>query len=299
MKRLFMAALIVTLVFSTGSMAALASTFSARVYSDRVHVNMSSSLTQNITSLFHRSFGVTASSLSDASRAIEQQVKVKLPQAFVKDLSIQCAFANTTIETIVNFDVLSTASKREDIIIANFTWRALEIFDDLVADGVNYNQVGKAYFRAAIPRYANMTGTRFYENRTIQVTHYRASDLAGNITMLKFKPLGVPLSKWDMAYNITTAETTYKLRVGRIVDLVAKRETNSSATSFGIGMDLTAEIIAPGFATLKGEAVVSETHVGFVQLSMLGVIIIPLAILIATNLAEKRRVRFRAEGRHR
>jgi hypothetical protein len=298
MKKMLTTAFLVALVLSTGSTATFASTFSAKVYSDRVHANISVSLTQNITSLFHRSFAVSGVSLTDASRAIEQQVKTKSPQASLKDVSIQCTFTNTTIESIVEFDVLSVA-KREDMIIANFTWRALEVLDDLVAEGVNYNQVGKAYFRVVIPRYENMTGVRFYENRTVQVTHYRASDLAGNITMLRFRALGVPLSRWDMTYNITTAETTYKLRVGRIVDLVAKRETNSSATSFGIWMELTGEIVAPGFATLRGEAVVSEAQVGLVQLSIFGAVTIPLVTLIVAHLTEKRRVRLRAEGRRR
>jgi len=298
MKMMLTAAFLVAMIVSTGSTVTSASTFSAKIHPDRVHASISVNLTQNITSLFHRSFAVSGDSLGHASRTIEQQVKARSPQTSLKDLSIQCTFTNTTIESIIKFDVLSV-TKREDMIIANFTWRALEVLDDLVAEGVNYNQVGKAYFRPVIPRYENMTGVRFYENRTVQVTHYRASDLAGNITMLRFRPLSVPLSKWDMIYNITTAETAYMLKVGRIVDLVARREINSSVASFGIWMELTGEIIAPGFATLRGEAVVSEAQVGLAQLSILAAVIMPLVTLIVAHLAERRRVRLRAEGRRR
>lgn len=299
MKRLLIVLLLAILVASGSFFPVFSSTFSARVESDRVHVKISSSLTQNITSLFEKTITVSARSLSEAADVIEQQIRAKSPQASLKDLSIQCVFTNTTIAIHVEFDVLSVVSKREEVVAANFTWRAFSVLFDLETEKVHYNLVGKTYFLPAIPRYQNMTRTRFYENRTLPTTLYRALDIAGNVTMLRFNVLGQPLFGWEMTYDVAKVETTYRLKAGRVLDLAAGRELNASTTWFGIWMDLTGEITISGYAGLRGETIVSETQIGPSQVLMLMAVLIPLLAMITVHLVEEKRTKARAEARHR
>jgi len=299
MKRTLIVALLVAFMICENVAAAFASTFSARIERDRVHVKISSSLSQNITSLFEKKISLSGDSLTNATRAFEKQIKARSPEAYIKDFSVHCTFTNNTIEVAVQFDVLGVVSRKEEVVAANLTWRAFNILDDLSAENVSYNLVGKAYFRGAIPRYENMTETRFYEDRMLPVTVYRAKDITGNITMLRFKSLETPLSKWEMVYNITRVETSYKLKVGRTVDLVARRELNASVTEFGVWMDLTGEITTSGYARLKGEAAISEVGVGISQLLMFAAVAIPLLVATTTHIIEKKRTRIKAEGKRK
>jgi hypothetical protein len=298
MKRTVIAALLATLVVFGSIVPASSSTFSARVESDRVHVRILSNLTQNITSLLERRISVSGEALSNAAKVIERQIRVKSPNGSVGGLSIQSVFANNSVEVTMDFDVLSVVAKREEVVTANLTWRAFDIVDDLEAETMHYNLVGKTYLRPAIPRYENMTGLRFYENRTLPATIYRAQDIAGNVTMLRFGTLRATLSRWNMTYNVAKTETRYTLKVGRIVDLAAKRELDSAA-SFGIWMDLTGEISVAGHAQVRGETIISEVQIGSFQILMLLAVIIPVVCVIVAHLLEKSRVGTKPEGRRR
>jgi len=288
MNRTLIVASLVAIIMFGNVMTSSASSISATIEPDRVHVKALSSLTQNITSLFEKKITVSGGSLANATGAFERHVKTRIPGASVKSLSVQCAFTNNTINLSVEFDVVGVVSKREEVITANLTWRALNVTDDLSAENANYNLVGKAYFRDAISRYENMTATLFYDNRTTPITAYRARDIAGNITMLQFKPIETPLSKWEMVYNIAKAETSYRAKLGRTVDLVARRELNTSITEFGVWMDLTGEIVASGYARLKGEVLVSEAGIGIVHFLMLAAVVVPLVVAAALHMIEKK-----------
>jgi hypothetical protein len=299
MKRTVITTLLTALVVFGSITPASSSTFFARVESDRVHVRISSTLTQNITTLFERRISISGETLSNAAKTVERQIKVRSPNGSVGGLSIQSVFANNSVELTMEFDALSVVSKREEVVTANLTWRAFDIVDDLQAETVHYNLVGKTYLRSAIPQYENMTGIQFYENRTLPATIYRAQDIAGNVTMLRFGALRAVLSKWAMTYDVSRTETRYTLKAGRTVDLAARREFNSSAASFGIWMDLTGEVSVPGYAQVKGETIVSEVQIGTFQILMFLAVIIPVVCVIAAHLAEKKRSGTRPEGRHR
>jgi len=288
MNRTLIVASFIAIILFGNVMTTSASSFSATIEPDRVHVKASSSLTQNITSLFEKKITVSGDSLANAARALERHVKTRIPEASVKSLSVLCTFTNNTISLSVEFDIVGVVSKREEVITANLTWRAFNVTDDLSAEGANYNLVGKAYFRDAISRYENMTATRFYDNRTTPITPYRARDIAGNITMLQFKPIETPLPKWEMAYNMARGETSYRVKLGHTVDLVARRELNTSITEFGVWMDLTGEIVASGYARPKGEALVSEAGIGIAQFLMLVAVAVPLALAAALHMIEKK-----------
>jgi len=289
MKRAIIIVLIITLIVCGDFAAVSASTFSARIQPDRVHVTISSNLSQNITSLFERKIILSGDSLANATRMLERSIQAKSPGAYIKDSLIHCTFTNSSIEVKLEFNVFAVVSRREEVVTANLTWRAFSILDDIVVGNVSCNAVGKSYFLKDIPRYENMTGTRFYENRTFPATTYRAKDIVGNITMLRFKALEIPLSKWERTYDVARAETRYGLKVGRMVDLAARRELNSSMAEFGIWMDLSGEIVVSGYARLKGEAIVSEAHIGPLQVLVLATVVVPLMIVIAAHMIEKRK----------
>jgi hypothetical protein len=299
MKRTVIAVLLATLIVFGSLTPVSSSTFLARVESDRVHVRVLSNLTQNITTLFEKKISISGDALSNAARIIERQIRAKSPDGSVRGISIQSMFANNSVEVTLDFDVLSVVSKREEVVIANLTWRAFDIVDDLEAETVHYNLVGKTYFRSAIPQYENMTGMRFYENRTLPATLYRARDIAGNVTMLRLSPLRAPLSRWNMTYDVVRTETRYTFKCGRIVDLAVRRELNSSAASFGIWMDLTGEVSIPGYAKVRGEGIVSEVQIGIFQILMFFAVAIPVLGVIATHLIERKRTGTGHEGRRR
>lgn len=298
MKKSFLLSSIVIFMILGSIADSYGSTFSARIERDRVHVKISSTLTQNMTSLFERKIVVSGDSLTNITKLFEKQIKARSPNAYVKDLSVYCTFTNSTVEVAVQFDVLGVVSRHEEVITANLTWRGLNVPDDLSAENVSYNLVGKAYLLKAVAYYENMTETRFYENRTLSATIYRAKDIIGNITMLQLKALATPLSKWQTIYNIARAETSYKLKLGRTVDLAAKRELNVSVTEFGVWMDLTGEISVSGYAKVKGDAIVSEAGIGNSQVLILASVVIPLGIAVTAHMVEKR-ARIKAEGRRR
>ncbi len=299
MNRTLLVALLVIFMICENVTAASASTFSARIEGDMINVQISSTLSQNITNLFEKKINISGDSLSNVTRAFEKQIKTKSPEATVKNLSVHCTFTNNTVDVTVRFNVLGVVSKREEVITANLTWRAFNILDDLSAENVSYNLVGKAYFRGVILRFENMTGAQFHENRTLPVTAYRAKDIARNITMLRFKSLETPLSNWQVVYNITKGETCYKLKLGNVVDLAVKRELNASVTEFGVWMDLSGEITTPGFARLKGDAIVSETGVGISQVLMLISVATPLLIAVAAHVIERKRTRIKTEAKRK
>ena len=299
MKKALMVACLVTFMISQNLASASASTFSARIERDAIDVQISSTLSQNITSLFERRISLSGDPLTNVTRAFEKQIKAKSPEATVRDISANCIFTNTTVEVSVRFKVLGVVSRREEFVTANLTWRALNILDDFSVENVSYNLVGKAYFRGIIPRFENMTGAQFYENRTIPVTAYRAKDVAGNITMLRFKSLEAPLMNWQMAYNITKGDTCYRLKLGRVVDLAVKREVNASVTELGVWMDLSGEIATSGFAKLKGDSIMSETGVGTSHVLMLVSVVVPLLIAFTARIIERKTIRTKTELKRR
>jgi len=298
MKALIVACLVIFMI-SQNLASASASTFSARIERDAIDVQISSTLSQNITSLFERRISLSGDPLTNVTRAFEKQIKAKSPEATVRDISANCIFTNTTVEVSVRFKVLGVVSRREEFVTANLTWRALNILDDFSVENVSYNLVGKAYFRGIIPRFENMTGAQFYENRTIPVTTYRAKDVAGNITMLRFKSLEAPLMNWQMAYNITKGDTCYRLKLGRVVDLAVKREVNASVTELGVWMDLSGEIATSGFAKLKGDSIMSETGVGTSHVLMLVSVVVPLLIAFTARIIERKTIRTKTELKRR
>ena len=299
MKKALMVACLVIFIISQNLASASASTFSARIERDAIDVQISSTLSQNITSLFERRISLSGDPLTNVTRAFEKQIKAKSPEATVRDISANCIFTNTTVEVSVRFKVLGVVSRREEFVTANLTWRALNILDDFSVENVSYNLVGKAYFRGIIPRFENMTGAQFYENRTIPVTTYRAKDVAGNITMLRFKSLEAPLMNWQMAYNITKGDTCYRLKLGRVVDLAVKREVNASVTELGVWMDLSGEIATSGFAKLKGDSIMSETGVGTSHVLMLVSVVVPLLIAFTARIIERKTIRTKTELKRR
>jgi len=298
MKALIVACLVIFMI-SQNLASASASTFSARIERDAIDVQISSTLSQNITSLFERRISLSGDPLTNVTRAFEKQIKAKSPEATVRDISANCIFTNTTVEVSVRLKVLGVVSRREEFVTANLTWRALNILDDFSVENVSYNLVGKAYFRGIIPRFENMTGAQFYENRTIPVTTYRAKDVAGNITMLRFKSLEAPLMNWQMAYNITKGDTCYRLKLGRVVDLAVKREVNASVTELGVWMDLSGEIATSGFAKLKGDSIMSETGVGTSHVLMLVSVVVPLLIAFTARIIERKTIRTKTELKRR
>jgi len=295
MKRILIIAFLVVSMICQNVVGATGSTFSARIERDMISVKISSTLGQNITSLFEKKINISGDSLTNLTKALDRQIKARSPEAAVRDLSARCTFTNDTIEVVVQFNVFGVISRHGEVVAANLTWRTLNIPDDIFAENVSYNLVGKAYFRGIVPRFENMTGARFYENRTLPVTVYRAKDIAGNITMLRFKSLGTPLSKWQMTYDITRAETSYMLKLGNIVDLAVKRESNASVTEFGILMDLVGEITTPGYARLKGDMIESEVAIGNTQILMLMAVVVPMLIAVAARTLETKRARIKTD----
>jgi len=299
MKRTLAITLLVASMICQSAVAVTGSTFSVRIERDVIGVKISSTLSQNVTSLFEKKINISGDSLTDLTRAFEKQIRARSPEATVRDLSAYCVFTNNTIEVAVQFNVFGVVSRHGEVVTANLTWRTFDIPDDLSMENVSYNLVGKAYFRGIVPRFENMTGARFHENRTLPVTTYRAKDIAGNITMLGFRSLGAPLSKWQMMYNITKAETSYRLKLGNVVDLAVKRELNASVTEFGILMDLAGEITTSGYARLKGDLIESEVGIGTPQILMLMVVAIPMLIAVTAHTIETKRLRIKTETKRR
>jgi len=299
MRRMVIVSPTLLLVASASIVTVSCSILSARVQSDRVHARIVSNLTQNMTNLFEGISRVSGASLSDATHAIERQIRASCPQASLKDLSIQFEFTNNTVEIQAEFDVLSVVSNREEVVLANLAWRAFSILDDLEAEKVHYNLVGRTYFRSAIAHFENMTRTVFYENRTFPATRYRALDIAGNVTMLRFSALGQSLSKWERTYDVGKVETSYILKAGPTLDLAARRELDGSALWYGIWMDLVGEITVSGHAGLNGDMIESETRVGVSQILMVMAVVTPLLVTIMAHLGERRRTRMKDQGRRR
>ena len=295
MKRTLIITLLVASMLCQNAVAVTGSTFSARIERDMIGVKISSTLSQNVTSLFEKKINISGGSLTNLTRAFEKQIRARSPEAAVRDLSAYCMFTNNTIEVAVQFNVFGVVSRHGEVVTANLTWRTLNISDDLSIENVSYNLVGKAYFREIVPRFENMTGARFYENRTLPVTVYRAKDIAGNITMLGFKFLGAPLSKWQMTYDVTKVETSYRLKLGNVVDLAVKRELNASVTEFGILMDFAGEITTSGYARLKGDLIESEVGIGNTQILMLTAVVVPTLIAVTARMLEAKRTRIKTD----
>lgn len=299
MKKALTVTFLVIFMICQNAAAASASTFSARIEHDVIDVQISSTLIQNITSLFEKRINISGDSLTNVIKAFEKQIQAKSPEAAVKNLSVHCIFTNNTVEVDVRFNVLGVVSRMEEVVVANLTWRGLDILNDFSVENASYNLVGKAYFRGIVSRFENVTGAQFYENRTLPVTAYRAKDIAGNITMLRFKSLEAPLSNWQRVYNITKGETSYKLNLGRVVDLAVKRELNTSVTEFGVWMDLSGEIITSGYARLKGDVIMSEAGVGISQVLMFMFVVIPLLIAVTAHVIERKTTGIKTEAKRK
>jgi hypothetical protein len=299
MKRALVVLLLVMFVALQGSPVITASMFSARIERDMINVRISSRLSQNITSLFDKEIHLSGEPLVNLTKAFDRQIRARSPEATVKDLSADCVFRNESVEVSVQFNVVGTVIRRNEVVTANLTWRAFDVPDDVSVENVRFNLVGNAYFGDVVRRFENATSARFYENRTIPVTTYRAREILGNITMLRFKPLGVPLSKWKMIYNTTKAETTYKLDLGKVVDIAVRREFNASTTEYGVLMSLAGEITAPGYARLKQDVIEAEVYIGASQYFMFTAVTTALIVAIVARTVEKKRSGFRLEAKRR
>jgi hypothetical protein len=261
---------------------------------DQVHVKMVLSLHQNMTTLPNQTSTLALSQDPKTSTSFNQALGKLEPSASLSNASLEIVTSNDWLNLTLTTDVAGVIDQHGDVAAVNMTWKSFHVTADLRDGNLSYNAVGSRYFRPRAEFYANASkfennpnatikAVNFFVNGTEGVTGDVAANTMGNITLLDFRPLNIPIDQWTRTYNLTknTTNWTY-IPVTTFGASITAQESNKTMRFF-TDYSYDAEVTVPGLARASGDSLLIDIGSGAKEWVMAGIVVLALALLIVVQ----------------
>ncbi len=291
MRRTTLAAFVLVVLFALTAMPAEAS-FSIMVGKDYAHVRIEVGLYQELTEFPAKDLMLTVSDLETAKIAFNAAIKSTISSADARNLLMRVLREKSWMNVTVEFDVYGIAVREGDVQKIDCKWMAFTVEDDLRVQNISLNRVGFAYLRPEMQKWAEIRGSRFYQNKTLIMSPEMALNKAGNVTLLNFRPLARPIEKWTKTYDLGTHTTKWSLDIGMVYEMltIARLPDNTTRNYNTYVGPMVAEVTAPGFAKASGNTIISDVSKGSAELAMIAIVIAIVAAGVIIRLAVRRKV---------
>jgi hypothetical protein len=301
-----MALLILILVIgSIYAVPASASGVNISVEQDHIQATLALSFHQNMTNFPNESTTLTMNQNPELGSAFGDAIRNAEPSATVSGMTMRVFSNNTWLNLTASMTISGVFHNRGDLSVVNTTWKAFYVPQDLRIGNLSYNQVGKQYLRPVTEFYwnaslnennpnATIKAVTFYLNQTVSVAGDVASDQVGNITVLDFRPLDVPVDQWNRTFSLSNNTTTWRYTPApALAASIKAQKLNSSLVLFS-DYNYTAEISVPGLARATGNSLLIDIGTGQKEWIMLSVVVLVIALAVAVQVLywrKKKRIR--------
>ncbi len=276
---------------------ASASSITINVATDHINAKFVLSLHQNMTTFPNES--TTVSGLQDGglTSAFSDALAKVEPSAKISNMTLKVFSNNTWLNLTATMTITGVFDKHGDLAEVNSTWKSLNVVGDLRAGNLSYNDVGKTYLRPALEFYVNASkfenlpnatikAVTFFVNQTISVTGEVAANQVGNMTVLDFRPLSVPLEQWNRTYHLLNDTTTWQYipPLPSLSASIRANKGNQSLYAFSV-YSYDAEVAVPGLARANGNIVMIDVGSGQQEWAMAGIVVVAIIAAIAAQIA--------------
>ena len=266
----------------------LASKLSVQFEDGTAYVTVKSSIQQNFTFLEEHVVDLDGRDLDLAREALERALTARSNDVSVSDLALKLVTKKTQLNVTISFNVENISSVSGQIVRTDCTWRSFSVPDDLLSRNVSYNLVGKTYVRPVVLSFANNTWARFYINETYQVFYQEAANIAGNATLLDFRPLSRSLALWNQTLDLENQKTIWIFPPEKALDLtVALQEPNGTRTYYST-IEVSSEIAGPSFVRVDGDIIVS-TQRSSAEQNMFAAAIVTVILALSIFVYDRKR----------
>jgi hypothetical protein len=266
---------------------ASASKLSIQLQDRTAQVVIASSIHQNFTSLKDRAIDLKGRDLSITEEALKKGLKARLSSISVSDVAAKIAVSETNLNVTISFNAQNISSISGRVISVDCAWKSFNVPDDLMIEDVSYNLVGKVYVKPVLFSYANSSWARFYLNDN-PVFYQDAADAAGNATLLDFRAVSKPLDSWNRTIDMAKQKTIWYFPSEKAFDLrVSVQEPNRTIAYYST-IQVASEIVAPLFATVDGDTVVSNESGGVEEQLMFLAVMLVVAISLGVHIYERK-----------
>jgi hypothetical protein len=264
------------------------------IQKEDIQTRMVLSLHQNITALPTQTSTITQSS-SDSFTGFSQAIRARDPNATLTDLQINVASTPSVLNLTITMTLSGVAQRRGDVSTVDMAWKGFNVTADLHSGNLSYNLIGKKYFRPIYVFYANaskyvgrpnatITGISFLFNQTQSISPDQAIEIAGNRTLLNFKPLDVSLDQWTRSYNLSNDTTTWRYSpIPLLADSIRVQQGNNTKL-LNAQYGYSAEIVASGLARANGNTLLVDVGSGVREWIMAAIVIIAIVSAVAVQI---------------
>jgi len=244
LRRTILAAFMFAVLFALAVMPA-ESSFSIVVGKDYAHVRIEVGLYQELTEFSAKNLMLTAGDLETAKIAFNVAIKSETSSAEVRNLAVRVLREKNWMNVTAEFDVYGIAVREGDVQKIDCKWMTFTIEDDLRVQNISLNRVGFAYLRPEMQKWAEVRGSRFYQNKTLIMSPELALNKAGNVTLFNFRPLARPFDKWTKTYDFSTHTTKWLLDGGMVYEMltIARLPDNTTRNYNAYVGPMVAEVI--------------------------------------------------------
>ena len=273
---------------------------------ENVQTRMSLSFYQNVTA-FPRQ--VTTITKSDASfNSFSQAIKALVKNATISDLAINLNSVDNWLNLSISLSVSGVTERDGDVSSVIMSWKAFNVPADLQTGNLTYNLVGRRYFRPVYLYYASVsqfvsrpnatiTGVSFFVNDTESVSATTATNNAGNLTVLDFRPLSLSLDRWGRVYNLSNNTTTWRYTPPPLIANSIRIRQGNNTKQFVSRYSYNAQVIVPGLARAAGDTLQVDVSGGGKEWVMAGIVMLAIISALATQILFRSKKRLSRMGR--
>jgi len=276
------------IVFLYETSPAQASEVSVQIQTDGVMIKIESSFYQNMTVFPQSRFSLSGENLTNAASKFESAIRVKFPQASVREFSMSATSNSTWMNVSVRLELVGVQSRRGDVLNINCSWKSFAIRQDILVGNVSLNLVGQNYVLPLVEKYGNRTETIFYKRGTMPMTLPMARNEAGNATLFEFTSFELPVEKWSKTYNFSTQSATWEFSAQPTLDLLIKFKEDNVTKHIRAEIDPKATITARGHATVKDDIITLDVSQGSSEVAMIGIFVTLLTIAILAHVQRRK-----------
>ena len=277
-----------------------------RLQNENVQTRMSLFFYQNVTTFPKQVTTITRSDVSFNS--FSQAIKALVKNATVSDLTINLNSVNNWLNLSITLSVSGAAERHGDVSSVIMSWKAFNVPADLQTGNLTYNFVGRRYFRPVYLYYASVsqfvsrpnatiTGVSFFVNDTESVSATTATNNAGNVTLLDFRPLSLSLDRWARAYNLLNNTTTWRYTPPPLIANSIRIKQGNNTKQFVSRYSYDAEIIVPGLARAAGDTLQVDVSGGGKEWVMAGIVMLAIISVVVTQILFRSKKRLDRIGR--
>lgn len=262
--------------------SANAATVSFKVVESGLQVNVVSTLVQNFTTMPEKRIELSGESRQKIELELDKSFSEK-SRANVQDLVFRVTASGDNLSLSFNFVPGGAARLVREALYIDLSWRGFRVAEDLRVENITINRVGSMYLRPRMEELAKMPGTQFNLNKTVIVSESKALNTAGNATLLDFRALEQPFSRWDRSYSPDSHTTVFRLDAGPRLELTA-RTIEEGKTIFRTALiELSSEVVVPGFVRVQGDQLVLDVGKGWYEALMIVLTFSPIVIAVAIH----------------